>query len=79
MDILPRFGVKADLGYVRAANVLLRGSHSEVLTYLAGPVFYPQVRRHFATSWTDRVPTRSAMMTDMAERRAVKKAITHQE
>jgi len=41
--------IRADLGYARAANVLGSGRHSDVLTYLAGPVFYPTARRHFNT------------------------------
>jgi opacity protein-like surface antigen len=41
--------IRADLGYARAANVLATGRHSDVLTYLAGPVFYPAARRHFNT------------------------------
>jgi hypothetical protein len=36
-----RFGAKFDLNYVRAANVLGTGHHSDVLSYMAGPVFYP--------------------------------------
>jgi opacity protein-like surface antigen len=42
VDFFPRFGVTADLGYVRAANVLHSVHHSDVLSYLGGPVFYPQ-------------------------------------
>jgi opacity protein-like surface antigen len=41
--------IRADLGYARAANVLGTSRHSDVLTYLAGPVFYPTTRRHFNT------------------------------
>ena len=40
-DILPRIGVTADFGYARAANLLDTGHHVDVLSYLAGPVFYP--------------------------------------
>jgi opacity protein-like surface antigen len=40
-DFFPRVGVRADLGYVRASNVLDSGRHGDVLSYLAGPVFYP--------------------------------------
>src|ERR1700687_3746030 len=36
-----RLGIRADLGYARAANVHGTGRHSDVLSYLAGPVFYP--------------------------------------
>jgi hypothetical protein len=42
-----RLGIRADLGYVRAANVLGTGRHSDVLSYLAGPVFYPARHRNF--------------------------------
>jgi opacity protein-like surface antigen len=40
-DFFPRLGVTADLGYVRASNVLATSHHSDVLNYLGGPVFYP--------------------------------------
>jgi opacity protein-like surface antigen len=40
-DLSPRFGVSVDSSYVRAANVLDTGRHADVLSYLAGPVFYP--------------------------------------
>jgi opacity protein-like surface antigen len=35
------------VGYARASNVLDTGRHSDVLTYLAGPVFHHTVRRSF--------------------------------
>ena len=41
IDTLPRLGVKLDLGYARASNVFGSGYHSDVLSYLAGPVLYP--------------------------------------
>jgi opacity protein-like surface antigen len=34
-------GIRVDLGYSRASNVFDTGHHSDVLTYMAGPVFYP--------------------------------------
>lgn len=40
-DLSPRFGASVDLSYVRASNVLDTGRHADVLSYLAGPVFYP--------------------------------------
>jgi opacity protein-like surface antigen len=40
-DLSPRFGVSADSSYVRASNVLDTGRHADVLSYIAGPVFYP--------------------------------------
>jgi hypothetical protein len=44
-----RLAIRADLGYARAANVRGTGRHSNVLTYLAGPVFYPTNRRQVDT------------------------------
>jgi hypothetical protein len=44
-----RLGVKADLGYARASNVMGTGHHSDVLSYLAGPVFYPKRHRGLDT------------------------------
>jgi opacity protein-like surface antigen len=43
------FAIRADLEYARAANVLGTGRHSDVLTYMVGPVFSPTARRHFNT------------------------------
>jgi len=45
VGISRHFGVRLDLGYVRASNVLSSGHHSDILSYLGGPVYYP-----FATS-----------------------------
>jgi len=44
-----RLGVKADFGYARAANVMGTGHHSDVLSYLVGPVFYPTRHRGLDT------------------------------
>ena len=44
-DFLRTLGVRADLGYARASNVFNSGHHSDVLSYLAGPVFYPFRRK----------------------------------
>jgi opacity protein-like surface antigen len=44
-----RLGVKADVGYARASNVLGTGRHSDVFSYLAGPVFHPTRHRSFDT------------------------------
>lgn len=41
IDYFPRLGLRLDLGYARAPNVLGTGHHSDVLSYLGGPVFYP--------------------------------------
>jgi hypothetical protein len=42
-----RFGLKADVGYARAANVLGTGTHSDILSYLVGPVFRPVSARKY--------------------------------
>jgi len=44
-----RMGIQAEVGYVRASNVLGTGRHSDVLSYLVGPVFHPTTRRNFDT------------------------------
>jgi opacity protein-like surface antigen len=44
-----RLGIKADVGYARASNVLGTGRHSDVFSYLAGPVFHPTWHRSFNT------------------------------
>jgi opacity protein-like surface antigen len=44
-----RLGIKADVGYARASNVLGTGRHADVLTYLVGPVFRPTMHRRFST------------------------------
>jgi opacity protein-like surface antigen len=36
-----RFGVKANLDFARAGNVLGSGHTSDVFTYMAGPMYYP--------------------------------------
>lgn len=45
MDLLPRFGAEIEVGYLRASNVLGSGHHSDRLSYLAGPVWYPSKGR----------------------------------
>jgi hypothetical protein len=44
-----RLAIRADLSYARAANVLGTPSHSDVLSGLVGPVFYPTNQRHVGT------------------------------
>jgi opacity protein-like surface antigen len=44
-----RLGLKADLGYARASNFGGTGRHTDVLTYMVGPVFHPTMHRDFAT------------------------------
>jgi opacity protein-like surface antigen len=41
--------VRGDFGYARSANLLGAPSHSSVLSYLAGPVFYPATHGNFDT------------------------------
>jgi hypothetical protein len=40
-DFRSRFGAKLDLNYVRQANIFGTGHHSDVLSGMVGPVFYP--------------------------------------
>jgi hypothetical protein len=42
---LPHFGLQADIGYVRTANINGSTHHADLLTFLAGPVFYATRRR----------------------------------
>jgi opacity protein-like surface antigen len=44
-----RLAIRADLGYVRATNVGGSRRHSDILSYLGGPVFYPTVHRRLVT------------------------------
>lgn len=44
IGLIPHFGIMADLGYARASHALGTPSHSDVLSYLGGPVFYPVVQ-----------------------------------
>jgi hypothetical protein len=44
-----RLELKVDLGYARAATLPGTGRHSEVLSYLAGPIFHPLIHRNFET------------------------------
>jgi hypothetical protein len=47
VDLSPRFGAAIELGYLRASNVLRSRHHSDILSYVAGPVWYPIRRRDF--------------------------------
>jgi len=49
VDFHPRFGVTFDLGYVRASNLNGSSYHANVLSYLAGPVFYIGRKRGLTT------------------------------
>lgn len=41
IGLIPRLGARIDVGYVRSSDVLNSGKTGDVLSYLAGPVFYP--------------------------------------
>jgi hypothetical protein len=45
-----RFGATFEVGYLRASNVFGTGQNNSVLTFLAGPVFYPYRRSGFVTA-----------------------------
>jgi hypothetical protein len=45
-----RFGATFETSYLRASNVFGTGQNNSVLTFLAGPVFYPYRRGGFVTS-----------------------------
>jgi hypothetical protein len=49
IGLYSRVAIRADLGYARAANVLGSARHSDVFSYLAGPVFYPTTHYHLDT------------------------------
>jgi hypothetical protein len=48
VGVTNRFGVRADLAYARSGAVFGSGSHSDITSYLAGPVFYPVLGRRMA-------------------------------
>jgi hypothetical protein len=48
-DLSPKFGAEIEVGYLRASNVLHSGHHSDILSYVGGPVWYPIRRRNFQT------------------------------
>lgn len=41
IDLSPKLGVEAEVGYLRASNVLGTRRPSDILTYLAGLIWYP--------------------------------------
>jgi len=43
-DLQQHFGIKVDVGYSRSFDAFQTGHSADLLTYMAGPVFYP-VRR----------------------------------
>jgi opacity protein-like surface antigen len=48
VDFRSQFGLRLDIGYARASNVLGSGRHADVLSYLVGPVVYPIRHRKWA-------------------------------
>lgn len=46
-DFSQRFGVKLELGYSRNSDAFQTGQSADMLTYMAGPVFYPVRRQKF--------------------------------
>jgi|HubBroStandDraft_6_1064221.scaffolds.fasta_scaffold139856_2 opacity protein-like surface antigen len=47
-DFSRRFGVKLDVGYVRGFDVFGTNHHADILSYMAGPVFYPIRKKRFS-------------------------------
>jgi Outer membrane protein beta-barrel domain len=45
-DLQRHFGVKLDVGYSRSFDAFSTGHSADLLTYMAGPVFYPVRRRN---------------------------------
>ena len=45
-DVSRRFGAKVEVGYARNFNAFGTGRSADLLTYLAGPVFYPVRKRN---------------------------------
>src|SRR5579864_8720274 len=48
IDVNASMGIKLDVGYARAADVLGSGRHADLLNYLIGPTVYPVQRRKWA-------------------------------
>jgi hypothetical protein len=48
VGVTSRFGVRADFAYARSTAVFGSGSHSDIMSYLAGPVFYPVLGHRMA-------------------------------
>lgn len=46
-DFTRHFGVKLDVGYARSFNAFSTGRSADLLTYMAGPVFYPVRHRNY--------------------------------
>ena len=47
-DLNARLGVKLEVGYSRSTDVFQTGRSADILTYMAGPVFYPIRRPSFS-------------------------------
>lgn len=45
-DLQRHFGVKLEVGYARSFDAFNTGRSADLLTYMAGPVFYPVRRRN---------------------------------
>jgi opacity protein-like surface antigen len=46
-DFSRRFGIKLDIGYARSFNAFSTRRSADLLTYMAGPVFYPVRNRGY--------------------------------
>jgi opacity protein-like surface antigen len=44
VELASRLAIRGDVGYALSGNLLGAPAHSDVLSYLAGPVYYPVVR-----------------------------------
>jgi len=51
-DLQQHFGIKLDVGYSRSFDAFHTGHSADLLTYMAGPVFYP-VRRQKVYVYTE--------------------------
>jgi opacity protein-like surface antigen len=49
VSVTRRFAVRGDVGYARAGDVFSSGHHSDILSYLVGPVYYPTAGHHLST------------------------------
>jgi opacity protein-like surface antigen len=49
IGLYSRVAIRGDFGYARAGNVLGTPSNGGVLSYMAGPVFYPTIQPRFDT------------------------------
>jgi opacity protein-like surface antigen len=47
-----KLGVRLDVGYARGGEIFNSGHHTDILSYMAGPVFYP-VRTRFVSPYVE--------------------------